>query len=508
MVAPGLFKLPRSTSPTQPRRGSIRMAPIANGNLAAKGQGRLEKTRNQSLKPQPLKGTTADPIKGSAQEHQQPDNEQSKAKTPQLIQKPQQSEKRHSKRITNNLAGRSDFVTVKGRNSAGEVVPIFVVTEPEGTNPARVDSKVLSQEELSKCLGDQSNDRLSREHDLEECSAPHMSDEVTSPIHQETHLLADCTPIGEIQKRQSIESRALSVCSPTIEPISVQSMAVQQHALADCTSSTSSLPKAQEISHAQNVANCQNTALEYYEEGEKKDQPQNISTRARVSTACNAQVAKGVQGHFLESSPTDGSASNARTTKENQENYLEFRPTGSSGSCDIAEREDAQDSAAARFAPNSVNGMDGIHEHLGENLLHISPKSSTPTSILSTSQELVRVNDFIINSSTAMIRSDVGQKSRAIKNANMNENLNATDCQRMDIGEIQRSTKAVHDLSPFTTRESWTWMISRGSDIEGVHSRLTQDIPDQKHSDCGQSKKKAGENATEFENGENSRAAG
>lgn len=106
MGAPGLFKLPRSTSPAQPRRGSIRMAPIANGNVAAKGQGRHEKTRNQSLKLQPLKGTTAAPIKESAQEHQQPEKEQSKAKTPQQIQKPQQSEKRHSKRITNNTAVR------------------------------------------------------------------------------------------------------------------------------------------------------------------------------------------------------------------------------------------------------------------------------------------------------------------------------------------------------------------------------------------------------------------
>jgi hypothetical protein len=77
----------------------------------------------------------------------------------------------------------SEFVTVKGRNSAGEVVPIVVVTEPEDTSQARVDSKVLSQQEPSKCPGDQSNDRLSREHDLGKCSAPNTSDEVDSPIH-------------------------------------------------------------------------------------------------------------------------------------------------------------------------------------------------------------------------------------------------------------------------------------------------------------------------------------
>lgn len=565
MVAPGLFKLPQSTSAAQPRRRSFELAPIADANVAAKGQGRQEKTRNKSLKVQPLKGNTAAAIKESAQEHQQPEKEQSKGKTPQRIQKPQQSEKTQSKRITNSLVGKSELAIVKRRNSVREVLPMVVVTEPEDTSLGRVDSQVLSQGEPSKTPGDQSSDRLSREHDLEKYSASDVSDEVDTPIHQETHLLADSTPVEEIQKRrvESTESHALSVCSPTIEPTSGTSIAVQQHTLADCSSSTSNMPKVQEISHAHDFANCRSTVLEYYEEGEKKVQPQNISNRGRVRTASNAQVVKGVQEHFLEGCPTDGSASNPRTTNENQEHFLEFCPTSSSGSCDDAEREDAREGTAARFAPSSLNGMDGIREHLGENLVDISPKNSTPSFVLNTSQQLVPAGSPTINFSPAMIRSNVQQKSRAIKYANRNENLSVTDSQRLEIGEIQRVKRAVHDLPSFTcsivnlpvptgclhdlprsktlsrisryntlgemtkvgggvsstlkrslsyggftARESWTWIIGSGSDIGGVRPRLIQTIPHQKQTDRGQVKKKASENTTEADHEESSRAAG
>ena len=452
MVAPGLFKLPRSTPTYQPRREPIGMAPIANGNVAAKGQGRHEKTRNQSLKIQPFKGTIAVLIKESAQEHQQPEKEQIKPKTPKQIQKPQQLEKTQSKRITNNSAGRSELAIAKRRNSAREVVPIVVVTEPEDTSREGVDSQVLSQGEPSRTPGDQSNDRLSREHDLRERPVPNVSDEVGSTIHQETQLLADCTPVEEILKRrvERIESHALSVCSPPIEPISAPSIAVQQHALADCTSSTTTLPIVQEISHAHDFANCQSTVLKYYEEGEEKVLPQNISNRARVRTASNAQVAEGVQEHSLEGCPTDGSASDARLTNENREHFPEFCPSGSSGSCDNAIREDTHDGSAARFAPNSLNGMDGVQEHPIEEVVDIFPGNSTLTSVLNNSQSLVPAGLPIINSSTAIIRSDVQRKSRAIEYANANENLSAADSQRMEMGEIQRGKKAVHAVSPFT----------------------------------------------------------
>ena len=568
MVAPGLFNLPRSTPTYQPRRESIGMAPIANGNVAAKGQGRHEKTRSQSLKIQPFKEPTAVLIKESAPEHQQPDKEQIKPKTPKQTQKPHQSEKTQSKRITNNSAGRSELAIAKRRNSAREVVPIVVVTEPEDTSREGVDSQILSQGEPSKTPGDQSNDRLSREPNLRECSVPNVSDEVGSTIRQETQLLADCTPVEEIQKRrtESIESYALSVCSPTIEPVPVTSIVVQ-HTLADCTSSTSSLPKVQEISHAHDFVNYQGTVLKYYEEGGNKFQPQNFSNRAGVRTASNAQVAKGVQEHSLEGCPTDGFASDARPTNENREHFLEFCPTGSSGSYDNARREDTGDGSAARFAPNSLNGMDGIHEHLGENLVNISPQNSTSTSVLKNSQQLIPAGRPIINYSAANISSDVQQKFCAIKCANTNENPSAADGQadgqRMEIGEIRGAKRAVHDLSPwtcsivnlpvptgclhdlprskklsrisrcntlvertkvgggvsstlkrsmsyggFTARESWTWIVGSGSDIGDIGPRSIQNILDQKHTNRGEVKRKAGENATEVENGENSRAAG
>jgi hypothetical protein len=548
MVAPGLFKLPRSTPTYQPRRESIGMAPIANGNVAAKGQGRHEKTRNQSLKIKPFKGTAAVLIKESAQERQLPEKEQIKLRAPEQIQKPQQSEKTQSKRITNNSAGRSELAIAKRRSSAREVVPI-VVTEPEDTIREGVDPQVLSQGEPSKIPGDQSNDRLSREHDLRERSVPNMGDEVGSTIHQETQLLADCTPGEEMQKRrtESTESHALSVCSPTIEPIPATSIAVQQHAIADCTSSTSTLPIVQEISHAHDFANCQSTVLKYYEEGEKKVQPQNISNRAGVRTASTAQVAKGVQEHSLEGCPTDGSAGDARPTNENREHFLEFCPTGSSRTRDNAERDDARNRSTAKLAPNSLNGMDGVHEHPGEELVDISPRNSTPTSVLNTSQQPISPGRPFINSPIPMIRSDVQQKSRATKYANTTENLRAADCQQMETGEIQRVKKAVHDLplstcsivnlpdptgcshdlprsktlsrisrcntlvemtkvgggvsstlkrrmsyGGFTARESWTWNTGSGSDIGDVNPRSNQNIPDQKHTNCGEVMRKAG----------------
>jgi hypothetical protein len=332
-----------------------------------------------------------------------------------------------------------------------------------------------------------------------------------------------------------------------------------QHALADCTSSTSSLPKVQEISHAHDFVNYQGTVLKDYEEGGKKVQPQNISNRARLRTASDAQVAKGVQEHSLEGCPTDGSASNARPTSENQEHFLEFCSIGSSGSFDNAEREDVRDGSAARFAPRSWKGMDGAHEHPGKELVDISPRDSIPTSILNTSQQMISAGRPVLNTSTAIIRSDLQQESRSTKHANTNENLRTADRQEMEVGEIQRVKTAVHKLPAFTcsivptgclhelprsktlsriskyntlvemtkvgggfsstlkrrmsyggftARESWTWIIGSGSDIGDVRPRSIQNIPDQMHTNRGEVNRKAGENATGFENGESCRAAG
>jgi Cys-rich protein (TIGR01571 family) len=416
MVAPGLFKLPKGTSPAQSRRESIAMTPIYSDDDTARHQGGCEKRESGPPRKQALRPNIAAKVRTPAQEHerseeyQQSEEEQSKAET--------------SKRIQNHLAKRSELVIVKKRNSAPAIVPIVVVTGPKDSSRARMDAKALSQVDPSE-----SSDQRSKEHGLVECSTLEMIDEVDSRPGQETPMGG--TQIEATQKCR-LDSHPLSDCTPTVKLIPAPTVPVDQHALAECTTTPSPLSKVQELSYVHDFADCPSTVLKYYKKGGKNSQPQDLEHRGRESSASNAKPAnrtqkhfpenraressasnagpangvqehilencteesparngrpvkrvqehlleecarespisnarpaKGVQEHILENCTEESSIRNARPAAEVQEHFPEGCPIGSSGSRENAGKEAPRDNNSARSATDAWKDMDGIHQH-------------------------------------------------------------------------------------------------------------------------------------------------
>jgi hypothetical protein len=281
-------------------------------------------------------------------------------------------------------------VIVKKRNSAPEIVPVVVVTGPEDSNRARMDSKALSQVDPSE-----SDNQRSGDHVLVECSTLEMIDEVDSRSGQATHM--GSTQIEETQKRR-LDSHPLSDCSPTIEPISVATVAAEQHVLAECTTTPSPSEKVQELSYVHDFADCPSTVLKYYRKGEKKPQPQDLEQRGRESSSSNARPANRIQEHFPEDCPSDStankpaigvhehfpenraresSASNAGPANGTQEHILENctkESHASHGRPAKRVQEHLLEECARESPASNVRPANGIQEHFledhaGENLV-------------------------------------------------------------------------------------------------------------------------------------------
>ncbi|PMD46132.1 hypothetical protein L207DRAFT_628726 [Hyaloscypha variabilis F] len=199
----------------------------------------------------------------------------------------------------NNPDKKSELVVLKKRHRGQEVLPVVVITGPEGSD--ELANEASSSQSAGKCA----------------LIGPSISSVLSEVDTRENQPTASAEGYTEGNQNGKVGQHTLSECRPTIEPTPAPTT-VQQHALSECVQfssaptakqqhglservhSSSTSPKVEETSYVHDFSECPGTVLEYYKKGGKKAQPQDPTDRRTGRPTNNRKSSNKVEEHLLE----------------------------------------------------------------------------------------------------------------------------------------------------------------------------------------------------------------
>jgi hypothetical protein len=211
---------------------------------------------------------------------------------------------------------KSELVVLKKRHRGQEVLPVVVITGPEGLD--ELANETGSSQSAGKCalIGPSTLSVLS-EVDTGENQPTASAEGYTEGNHTgkvDQHALSECRPtIEPTPAPTTVQQHALSDC---VQSSSAQT-AVQKHVLSECVQfssaptakqqralpervhSSSISPEVEETSYVHNFSECPGTVLEYYKKGGKA-QPQDSTDRRTGRSTNNRKSSNRVEEHLLE----------------------------------------------------------------------------------------------------------------------------------------------------------------------------------------------------------------
>jgi hypothetical protein len=181
----------------------------------------------------------------------------------------------------NNPDKKSELVVLKKRHRGQEVLPVVVITGPEGSD--ELANEASSSQSAGKCA----------------LIGPSTSSVLSEVDTRENQPTASAEGYTEGNQNGKVGQHTLSECRPTIEPTPAPTT-VQQHALSECAHSSSTSPKVEETSYVHDFSECPGTVLEYYKKGGKKAQPQDPTDRRTGRPTNHRKSSNKVEEHLIE----------------------------------------------------------------------------------------------------------------------------------------------------------------------------------------------------------------